>query len=72
MSYIAELSLDSVPRKQAGIWLDVITLVKQLHMTDDKKHYMQSNLYGMNTNAGLQCAEQGMGGMAEGGGRRVL
>lgn len=31
-------------------------------MTDDKKHYMQLNLYGMNTNAGFQCAEQGMGG----------
>lgn len=65
---MAESSPDSVPQKQAGIWLDVITLVKQLHMTDDKKHYMQLNLYGMNRNAGFQCAEQGMGTAAEGGG----
>lgn len=60
------LSPDSVPRKQAGIWLDVIVLVKQLHMTDDKKHYMQLNLCGMNTNAGLRCAQATAWDAAEG------
>lgn len=39
------------PQWHAEIRLDVISLVKQLHMTDDKKHYMQSNLYRINRNA---------------------
>ena len=40
-------------------------------MTDDHKDYMQSNLYGMNTNAGFQCAEQGIVGRGGGGGGGV-
>lgn len=36
-------------------------------MTDDKKHYMQLNLYGMHTNAGRVCrAGESRGGWKRG------
>lgn len=35
-------------------------------MTDDKQHYKQSNVCGMNTDAGLQWAQSRGWGAAEG------